>query len=65
MSDREIKPFMKTALVGLTRLKPIPRIFPAVCGKVRWRAIVSNPEIILYDEPTSGLDPVTSRNIDN
>jgi len=28
------------------------------------RAIVMNPEIILYDEPTSGLDPVTSRTID-
>ena len=28
------------------------------------RAIVMNPEIILYDEPTSGLDPVTSRAID-
>ncbi len=28
------------------------------------RAIVMDPEIILYDEPTSGLDPVTSRLID-
>lgn len=28
------------------------------------RAIVRDPEIILYDEPTSGLDPVSSRNID-
>ncbi|MEI6150752.1 MAG: ATP-binding cassette domain-containing protein [bacterium] len=28
------------------------------------RAIVLNPEIILYDEPTSGLDPVSSRTID-
>ncbi len=28
------------------------------------RAIVRNPEIILYDEPTSGLDPVTARTID-
>ena len=28
------------------------------------RAIVMNPDVILYDEPTSGLDPVTSRRID-
>jgi phospholipid/cholesterol/gamma-HCH transport system ATP-binding protein len=28
------------------------------------RAIVHDPEIVLYDEPTSGLDPVTSRTID-
>jgi len=28
------------------------------------RAIVTDPDIILYDEPTSGLDPVTSRTID-
>jgi len=28
------------------------------------RAIVTNPDIVLYDEPTSGLDPVTSRTID-
>lgn len=28
------------------------------------RAIIRDPEIILYDEPTSGLDPVTSRTID-
>ena len=29
------------------------------------RAIVTEPEIVLYDEPTSGLDPVTSRTIDH
>lgn len=28
------------------------------------RAIITNPEIVLYDEPTSGLDPVTSRTVD-
>jgi phospholipid/cholesterol/gamma-HCH transport system ATP-binding protein len=28
------------------------------------RAIIMDPQIVLYDEPTSGLDPVTSRRID-
>ena len=29
------------------------------------RAMVRNPQILLYDEPTSGLDPVSSRMIDH
>ncbi len=29
------------------------------------RAIVTNPQVILYDEPTAGLDPVTSTVIEN
>ncbi len=28
------------------------------------RAIITEPDIVLYDEPTSGLDPVTARTID-
>lgn len=28
------------------------------------RAIVTNPQLVIYDEPTSGLDPLTSRVID-
>jgi len=29
------------------------------------RALVSNPEYILYDEPTTGLDPIMSDSIDD
>lgn len=29
------------------------------------RALMMDPEILLYDEPTSGLDPITSRQVDD
>lgn len=70
LSEVEIEKKVMSALekVGLTHAV---RAFPAdLSGGMQKRAglaraIVTEPEILLYDEPTSGLDPVTSRKIDN
>lgn len=69
MSDEEIE---KTVLEKLRLLNMEDAVdkFPSdLSGGMQKRvglarAIVMDPEIILYDEPTSGLDPVTSRLID-
>ncbi len=57
----------KLRLVGLE--KDVDKHPSEISGGMRKRAglaraIIRNPEIILYDEPTSGLDPVSSRTID-
>ena len=57
----------KLALVGLRDAGD--KMPDSISGGMRKRvglarAIVTQPEIILYDEPTSGLDPVISRQID-
>ena len=69
LSDDEVRARAaeKLALVGL---EGVGDKMPAdISGGMRKRvglarAIVTQPEIILYDEPTSGLDPVISRQID-
>ena len=57
----------KLAMVGLEGVGD--RMPSDISGGMRKRvglarAIVTQPEIIVYDEPTSGLDPVISRQID-
>ncbi|MDK2858231.1 MAG: phospholipid/cholesterol/gamma-HCH transport system ATP-binding protein [Verrucomicrobiota bacterium] len=69
MSEEEVE---KTVMEKLRMLnmEDSAEMFPAdLSGGMQKRvglarAIVMDPEIILYDEPTSGLDPVTSRLID-
>lgn len=63
----QAKVMEKLAMVGLE--KDTEKFPSEISGGMRKRvglarAIVTNPEIILYDEPTSGLDPVSSRMID-
>lgn len=69
MRDEEIraKALDKLRLVGLE--KDWDKYPSEISGGMRKRvglarAIIRDPEIILYDEPTSGLDPVSSRTID-
>lgn len=58
----------KLELVGL---KGIEKLFPSeLSGGMQKRvsfarAIVTNPNTILYDEPTAGLDPISSTLIEN
>jgi phospholipid/cholesterol/gamma-HCH transport system ATP-binding protein len=69
MTDAEIEARVREKL-RLVNLDDVLNKLPAeMSGGMRKRvglarAIVMNPQIILYDEPTSGLDPVTSRTID-
>lgn len=69
LSDREIQDRVEKRLALLDLQDAGEKIPAELSGGMQKRvglarAIVSDPEIILYDEPTSGLDPVTSRKID-
>ena len=69
MNDKEIKARANEVL-EMVDLTGSGQKFPSdISGGMKKRAglaraIVLNPEIILYDEPTSGLDPILSRKVD-
>jgi phospholipid/cholesterol/gamma-HCH transport system ATP-binding protein len=68
MSDDEIEPKVRRTL-GFVGLEDAIDKFPSeLSGGMKRRvalarALIGEPEVMLYDEPTAGLDPITSRRI--
>ena len=70
MPEDEIEARVHRVLQQVNLLEAIDRMPSDISGGMQKRAglaraIVTEPEIILYDEPTSGLDPITSRTVDD
>ncbi len=67
--EREINERVERVLEKVGLLEAAEKLPADISGGMQKRAglaraVVTEPDILLYDEPTSGLDPVTSRTID-
>ena len=70
LAEKEIRERVRDKL-GVLGLQGTEEKFPSeLSGGMRKRvglarALMLDPEAVLYDEPTSGLDPITSRKVDD
>lgn len=68
MTPREVLPIVRKSL-EMVELKDIEHLFPSdLSGGMMKRvalarAIINEPDMVLYDEPTTGLDPLTTQTI--
>jgi phospholipid/cholesterol/gamma-HCH transport system ATP-binding protein len=70
LKEREIRDRVREKLGGLG-LEGVESKYPSeLSGGMRKRvglarALMLEPEVVMYDEPTSGLDPITARMVDD